>query len=199
MLCGTRLIYEQEGGVEMEEVISISGLSRNQLIEELMTDYGQEVLQLVYTYVHDVALAEDITQEIFIKCYKALSTYQGNASLRTWLWRIAINHSKDYLKSWYKKNVDVTETNVLAQTLETGDLLEQVVKKSEDEALFDLVMALPIKYRELIYFYYFEEYSVQEIACLLSLNKNTVKTRLRKARSLLQKTLGGNPFDGITF
>ncbi|MGE7113792.1 sigma-70 family RNA polymerase sigma factor [Lysinibacillus sp. NPDC047702] len=169
----------------MEEVISISGLSRNQLIEELMTDYGQEVLQLVYTYVHDVALAEDLTQEIFIKCYKALSTYQGNASLKTWLWRIAINHTKDYLKSWYKKNVYVTETNVLAQTLETGDLLEQVVKNSEEEALFDLVMALPVKYRELIYFYYFEEYSVQEIACLLALNKNTVKTRLRKARSLL--------------
>lgn len=88
---------------------------------------------------------------------------------------------------------------MLAEALETGDLLEQVVKNSEDEALFDLVMALPVKYREVIYFYYFEDYSIQEIASLLSLNNNTVKTRLRKARSLLQKALGGNPFDGNTF
>ncbi|MDM5248366.1 sigma-70 family RNA polymerase sigma factor [Lysinibacillus sp. G4S2] len=183
----------------MEETMQVSGLSRDQVIEELMTDYGQEVLQLVYTYVHDAALAEDLTQEIFIKCYKALSSYQGKSSLKTWLWRIAINHSKDYIKSWYKKNVDVIETNVLAETLETGDLLEQVVQHSEDDALFDLVMALPVKYRELIYFYYFEEYSIQEIASILSLNKNTVKTRLRKARALLQKALGGNPFDGNTF
>lgn len=183
----------------MEETIQISALSRNQVIEELMTDYGQEVLQLVYTYVHDAALAEDLTQEIFIKCYKALPSYRGNASMKTWLWRIAINHSKDYLKSWYKKNVDVTETNVLAETLETDNLLEQVVQNSEDEALFDLVIALPVKYREVIYLYYFEEYSVQEIASILSMNKNTVKTRLHKARTLLQKALGGNPFDGNTF
>ncbi|MGE7998130.1 sigma-70 family RNA polymerase sigma factor [Lysinibacillus sp. NPDC093190] len=120
----------------MEETITASGLSRDQVIEELMTDYGQTVLQLVYTYVHDTALAEDLTQEVFIKCYKALSTYQGHASLKTWLWRIAINHLKDYIKSWYKKNVDVTETNVLAEALETGDLLEQVVKNSEGLYIF---------------------------------------------------------------
>lgn len=184
---------------DMEETITSSGLSRDQVIEELMTDYGQSILQLVFTYVHDTALAEDLTQEVFIKCYKALSTYQGHASLKTWLWRIAINHSKDYIKSWYKKNVDVIETNVLEETLETSDLLEQVVKNSEEEALFDLVMALPVKYRELIYFYYFEDYSIREIASILSLKNNTVKTRLRKARSLLQKALGGNPFDGNTF
>lgn len=183
----------------MEETITASSLSRDQVVEELMTNYGQEVLQLVYTYVHDAPLAEDLTQEIFIKCYKALSTYQGHSSLKTWLWRIAINHSKDYIKSWYKKNVDVTETKVLAEALETGDLLEQVVQNSEDEALFDIVMTLPVKYRELIYFYYFEDYSIQEIANILSLNNNTVKTRLRKASSLLQKALGGNPFDGNTF
>lgn len=50
----------------MEETITASGLSRDQVIEELMTDYGQAILQLVYTYVHDTALAEDLTQEIFI-------------------------------------------------------------------------------------------------------------------------------------
>ena len=70
---------------------------KEDLIDEIMNKYGQEVLQLVYSYVNNKEVAEDVTQDIFVKCYKSLHTYK-EFELKTWLWRIAINHCKDYLK-----------------------------------------------------------------------------------------------------
>ena len=79
------------------------------LIDEIMNKYGQEILQLVYSYVNNKEVAEDLAQDIFVKCYKSLHTYKGKSKLRTWLWRIAINHCKDYIKSWYRTKVIVTD------------------------------------------------------------------------------------------
>lgn len=76
-----------------------ANLSNEMIIDELMQQYGEEILKLVMQYVHNHSVAEDLTQEIFVKCYKALPSFQYGSSLKTWLWRIAINHSKDYLKS----------------------------------------------------------------------------------------------------
>jgi RNA polymerase sigma-70 factor (ECF subfamily) len=159
------------------------------LVDEIMNRYGQEILQLVYSYVKNKGLAEDLTQDIFIKCYKALHTYSGKSKLRTWLWRIAINHCKDYLKSWYNKNVIITDeepTNSLAKK----EMVEQIViQKEEDDQLISAVMMLPIKYREVIYLFYYEELPIKEIALLTEVGDNTVKTRLKRAKELLKERL----------
>ncbi|GKV57725.1 RNA polymerase subunit sigma [Sporosarcina sp. NCCP-2222] len=163
--------------------------SYDTIIDELMTDYGQDILQLVMQYVHNLSIAEDLTQEIFVKCYKALPTFQFNSSMKTWLWRIAINHTKDYLKSWYAKNVVATREDLFAQ-VKSGDCIEQqVMQRQQDDELVRAVFALPIKYREVIYLYYYEEQSMKEMADVLQLNESTVKTRLRKAKQLLKKRL----------
>ena len=96
-----------EGGNAVDEltVEAFEIEDKEGLIDEIMNKYGQEVLQLVYSYVNNKEVAEDLTQDIFVKCYKFLHTYKGNSNLKTWLWRIAINHCKDYLKSWYNKKL----------------------------------------------------------------------------------------------
>ncbi len=159
------------------------------IVDELMNDYGQDVLQLVMQYVHNLAVAEDLTQEIFVKCYRALPTFQFNSSIKTWLWRIAINHTKDYLKSWYAKNVQVTEADRFPQ-VKSGECVEkQVIQQQEDDELARAVFALPVKYREVIYLCYYEEQSMKKMAEVLQLNESTVKTRLRKAKQLLENRL----------
>lgn len=165
---------------------------QEELLEQLMTDYGQDILQLVYTYVHDNALAEDLTQEIFIKCYRALSNYKGQATLKTWLWRIAINHTKDYLKSWHTRHMTVAKEQQFEHLTDNASV-EQIIEQQESQqTVIDAVMKLPIKYRELVYLHYFEEYSLQETAQILKINRNTLKTRLRKARMLLSEQLEGS-------
>ena len=117
---------------------------------EIIDKYGQDILKLVCSYVNNKALAEDLTQDIFVKCYKALPAYKQQSSVKTWLWRIAINHCKDYLKSWYNKNVvEMQNEGVFCSN---GEMIEDAIIQQEEEAqLAAAVMKLPIKYREVIY------------------------------------------------
>ncbi|OFD46051.1 RNA polymerase subunit sigma [Bacillus mycoides] len=162
---------------------------KEDLIDEIMNKYGQEVLQLVYSYVNNKEVAEDLTQDIFVKCYKSLHTYKGNSNLKTWLWRIAINHCKDYIKSWYNKKVIVTEDEFTYIGSQKESAEQTVIQNAEDRRLASAVMNLPIKYREVIYLFYYEELSIKEIAIVIEVKENTIKTRLKKAKELLKKGL----------
>ncbi|MGE6599501.1 sigma-70 family RNA polymerase sigma factor [Bacillus proteolyticus] len=162
---------------------------KEDLIDEIMNKYGQEVLQLVYSYVNNKEVAEDLTQDIFVKCYKSLHTYKGNSNLKTWLWRIAVNHCKDYLKSWYNKKVIVTEGDFTYIGSQKESVEQTVIQNAEDSRLASAVMNLPIKYREVIYLFYYEELSIKEIATVIEVKGNTIKTRLKKAKELLKKGL----------
>ncbi|PGB02311.1 sigma-70 family RNA polymerase sigma factor [Bacillus toyonensis] len=162
---------------------------KEDLIDEIMNKYGQEVLQLVYSYVNNKEVAEDLTQDIFVKCYKSLHTYKGNSNLKTWLWRIAINHCKDYIKSWYNKKVIVTEGEFTYIGSQKESVEQTVIQNAEDRRLASAVMNLPIKYREVICLFYYEELSIKEIAIVIEVKENTIKTRLKKAKELLKKGL----------
>lgn len=161
------------------------------IIDEVMEEYGQEILQLVYSYVKNKVVAEDLTQEIFIKCYKSLHTYKQKSKFRTWLWRIAINHCKDYLKSWYSKNVFLAKEEAVMMGSSKEALEESIIQKDEDSELAAAVMELPVNYREVIFLYYFEELPIREISLTLGKNENTVKTRLKRAKELLKERLEG--------
>lgn len=161
----------------------------DELIDEIMKRHGSEILKLVFSYVNNKTIAEDLTQDIFVKCYKSIHTYNRKAKFRTWLWRIAINHCKDYLKSWYNKNVVVIE-NTASSTWTEKDLVEKVViQKDDDIHLVNTVMDLPIKYREVIYLYYFEGLTIKEISLLLDVKGNTVKSRMKRAKEILKERL----------
>lgn len=177
----------------MEELLTntIEIEDKDALIDELMERYGQDILRLVYSYVNNSQMAEDLTQDIFVKCYKSLHTYSGKSKLRTWLWRIAINHCKDYLKSWYNRNVLVTEEEPTNYRTAKEMIEDAVIQKEEDDQLIAAIMTLPIKYREVIYLFYYEELLIKEIAVLTEVSANTVKTRLRRAKELLKERLEG--------
>ena len=157
------------------------------LLDEIMSIYGQDILQLVYSYVKETATAEDLTQEIFIKCYKALPGYNQQSNLRTWLWKIAINHCKDYRKSWYFRKVSAAEEE--QEWVSANNVENEIVQQDEERQLADAVMALPIQYRELIYLHYFQEMKLKEISEVTGVKIGTVKTRIRQAKKRLKTYL----------
>ncbi|MCM3693628.1 sigma-70 family RNA polymerase sigma factor [Neobacillus niacini] len=175
----------------MEELIIDGFLSEDKelLMDEIMNQYGQEILQLTYSYVNNKAIAEDLTQDIFVKCYKSLHTYSGKSKLRTWLWRIAINHCKDFHRSWYNKNVIIAGEEMPSNGSKKELVEQTVIQKEEDDELISAIMTLSIKYREVIYLFYYEEMSLKEIAVVTETGINTVKTRLRRAKELLKERL----------
>lgn len=162
---------------------------REEIIDKIMELYGQDILQLVFSYVKNKEVAEDLTQEIFIKCYKNLHQYNHKSKLKTWLWRIAVNHCKDHLRSWHSKNMIVAEEKAKSAASLKEDVENEVIQKVDDEKLVLAVMNLPDIYREVIYLYFFEDLAIKEIYHVLNVNQNTVKTRLKRAKELLKESL----------
>lgn len=162
---------------------------KEEMLDEIMDTYGQMIQQLAYTYVKDKSIAEDLTQDIFIKVYKKLEQYDGRASIKTWIYQIAINHCKDYLKSWYHRKVMLTEKMSEMIASKRDNIEQQIIEKNEEKQLVNAVLQLPVKYREVVFLYYFEELSIHEMSETLTTNANTLKTRLKRARQLLKQKL----------
>jgi RNA polymerase sigma-70 factor, ECF subfamily len=174
------------GNQGLKENVSISGMSNDEAIVFLMKTYGEEIKRLVYTFVKNWQSAEDITQDVFVTLYTKLGTFRGDSAVRSWIYSIAINRSKDFLKSWSYRKLAFTDkfsNNPKDSALSAED---GVISDSEDQLLYQAVLSLSIKYREIILLHYYKDFSIREICELLSMNESTVKTRLSRARKLLQ-------------
>lgn len=163
----------------------IEHLSIEERLVWLMEEYGDMVIRLAFTYVKQKQLAEDISQEVFISCYKNIDKFQNKATYKTWIYRITVNKCKDVLRSWSFKNLFYNHfiSSLLMKGLSTET---KMIAKEEKGIIFEKVLTLPIKLREVIILHYYEDLSINEIAELISLNSNTVKTRLYRGRSLLK-------------
>ncbi|MDD5934124.1 MAG: sigma-70 family RNA polymerase sigma factor [Clostridiales bacterium] len=132
--------------------------------------------------------AEDITQEVFMKVIEHHMTFESYEHEKAWLIRVTINLCKSYFKTaWFRKTTELTEDvateDYISLTVEQQDLLQQL-------------NYLKVEDRNIIYLYYYEEYSIYEIGEILGMNKNTVSTRLRRAKSKLKGLMEGDELNG---
>ncbi|MEO4051865.1 sigma-70 family RNA polymerase sigma factor [Solibacillus sp. CAU 1738] len=161
---------------------------RDRLLTEAMDTYSAYLLQLIYTYVRDWQTAEDLTQETFIRYYRSLAKFRGDASVKTFIYRIAVNVCHDYLASWKNKKIYVSE--LFQKLLKTNATPEtELVHKDEQQQLVSAIEHLPTKYKDPLVLFHFAELSLEEVSQVLALPLNTVKTRLRRARQMLGVTL----------
>ena len=159
------------------------------LLEKIMIEYGNELVRLAFSYVKDVETAKDLVQNTFIKCYKNIDSFRFDAQIKTWLYRITINECKDYLKSWNYKMVQVKSfINETAKSI-LPSTEKKVIDKYNNDEIKDTIYSLPKVYREVVYLYYYDSLSTEEIANVLDISVNTVKTRLRRAKQRLESML----------
>ncbi|MFC4356299.1 sigma-70 family RNA polymerase sigma factor [Chryseomicrobium palamuruense] len=153
--------------------------------EKIIDTYGEALMQLAYTYVKNKQQAEDIVQDVFVKAFEKRQDFRGDASYQTYLYRMTVNRCHDHFRSWSFRNLFFSDKFVEGR--QTGLSVEgEVIYNSLSNALGQEIMDLPIKYREVIVFFYFKEYSAQQIAEILGVSINTVKTRLRRAKEQLK-------------
>ncbi|TYO68601.1 sigma-70 family RNA polymerase sigma factor [Rossellomorea marisflavi] len=161
--------------------------SKEQLLEELMCSLGDQVLYTALSYVKNYQVAEDIAQEVFVKVYQKLDEFRGESSIKTWVIRITINHSKDYLRSWYyRKTLLSNKIGLFAKGTEETPEFEYILKE-ESDALTKGLFSLPLKFREVLFLYFYEELTLKEISEVLNQNISTTKSRFYKAKDLLNK------------
>ena len=100
---------ENERMADIPNSEPINHLNREEKLKWLMNAYGNDVIRIAYTYLKQKQMAEDVAQEVFIKCFEKMDSFRNESSYKTWLIRITVNHCKDVLKSWTFKNLYFTD------------------------------------------------------------------------------------------
>ena len=160
----------------------------NLKFEELYSDFETPVYNFILRMARNDQLAQDLTQDIFVKIYQNLATFRGEAKLSTWIYQIANNTYLDYLRasSFKKQNrTDILEDEEELQVEEIDKILsidEQLIKAEENDCVHEYVNKLPEDYRTVIFLHDLQGLKNREIAEVLGSSIDTVKIRLHRAR-----------------
>ena len=149
--------------------------SNPEYIAYIFDKYRDTVYRLAFSRVKNVADAEDIFQQVFLKLIKNINKLENEEHIKHWLIRVTINLSKSHFSSVWHKNREALDENIPSEIESCETLMS--------------VMSLPKKYRTVIHLHYYEGYSCEEIAELLGVSNGTVRTRLFRARAALKESL----------
>ena len=161
---------------------------RDEAIALLLPAFRRKVFGLAYSFLRDREAAEDVTQDVFIKVWRALPGFDGRASLSTWIYAIARNASLSALRA-RRSQSSLSDPDVMdaVDAIDTAAPAESIVERA---ALLRLVDQLPRKQRQVIVLFYMEEQSHEEVATMLAMPVGTVKTLLHRARARLSAAAG---------
>ena len=147
--------------------------------EEAFTKYADRMLAAAFAVCRNRMDADDAVQDTLIKYHSLRKDFEDENHLKAWLLRVVINRAKDMSASFWRRNKVPWEDY----------MTELAFEAPEDSRLFEAVMRLPDKYRTVIHLFYYEDYSIQEIAAILKSREGTVKSQLSRGRELLKTML----------
>ena len=154
----------------------------NNDLDTLFHTYGDMVYRLALVRTRSVADAEDVVQEVFLRCLKSRPEFLSAEHQKAWLIKVAVNCSKSLTGNAFRRHIVPEEA--------AGQLAAE--DEPTDPTVYDAVMQLPEKYRTAIHLYYYEDYAVKEIAQMMRTSESTVKSWLHRARGMLKEELGGD-------
>jgi RNA polymerase sigma-70 factor (ECF subfamily) len=169
--------------------------------DTLVTRYSGDIYALLFRLTQDVEDARDLTQETFLRALKAVKNFRGEADLKTWLYRIAINESRNRFRWWKRRNRDST-VSLDAESSSENSAYEKISGNSENPeaetlrrerqtALQSALGRLSVNFREAIVLRDIEGLSYEEVAAALETNVGTIKSRIARGREELRKMLEG--------
>jgi RNA polymerase sigma-70 factor (ECF subfamily) len=156
-----------------------------QAIEVFVDENQQRVFTICYAYLQNIQDAEDVTQEVFIKAFEKIGQYKGDAKLSTWLIRIAINLSLNYLRDNKKRLQQVDLTSLQLMSDNNHPLMKKEIKLAVRNAIYNL----PEKQREVFILSFYLQLSYTEIAETTSYSISSIESLLFRARQNLRANL----------
>lgn len=147
-------------------------------IENVIEKYADMIYRIALTRCGTIENAEDVFQDVFLIYSKKMPKFKNEEHEKAWFIRVTINLSKNMKNINWNKKVIFLDENIVFET-------------KEEQDVFSIVCELPENYKTVIYLYYYEEYKVKEIATIMQINENTIKTWLSRAREILKNKIEG--------
>ena len=188
--------WEEKNKLSDQSLISLIKNGDKEAFNILVKRYEKKVLNILYLQLGNIPDLEDLAQEVFIKVFKNLNRFRGEAKFSTWIYRITINVAHDYkrkLKEGYSLDEPIGEDeedtfeNIISSDGE--DPLSFVEREDIREKLRKLINELPKEYQEVLILREYEGLSYEEISEILRCPIGTVESRLHRARKELKEKL----------
>ncbi|HEV8587412.1 MAG TPA: sigma-70 family RNA polymerase sigma factor [Pyrinomonadaceae bacterium] len=172
--------------------------------EQLVVERTGDIYALLFRLTSDPEEARDLTQETFLRAFQAIEKFRGDADLKTWLYRIAINQARNRWRWWRRRRRDATVSldatvgereQIVAARLEDTNAAnpeQETLAHERENQLRDALRGLRGAYREAVVLRDIEGLSYEEIAAALQINIGTVKSRLARGRLELRRKLDGS-------
>jgi len=171
--------------------------------EELVTERSGEIYGLLFRLTENSEEARDLTQETFLRAFQSIGGFRGEADLRTWIYRIAINQARNRWRWWRRRRRDSTVSLDATQGQSDQTLIETLAESSENPeqqtlaherelALRSALQKVGRAYRETVILRDIEGFTYEEIATTLGISVGTVKSRLARGRQELRRKLEGS-------
>jgi RNA polymerase sigma-70 factor (ECF subfamily) len=178
-----------KGVRKIEMPVQAAIVSREEKLKRLVDLYGTSLLRTCYAVLKDISLAEDATQETFMKAYKNIDRFvpQENWSEKAWLMRIAMNTCRDYRRGAWFRHVD--------RRFNAEKVLETQQPEPDQDSLVDDILSLPAQHREILFLHYYQDLDVKEISKILDVREDAIYKRLERARQKLRVQLERRDLD----
>ena len=172
--------------------------------EQLVAEHTSDVYALLYRLTSDAEEARDLTQETFLRAFQSISRFRGDANLKTWIYRIAVNQARNRWRWWRRRKRDVTvsldatddrHAQPLAATLRNDDAIDpeqETLAKEREGQLREALLGLRRSYREAVILRDVEGFSYEEVADTLQISIGTVKSRISRGRLEMRRKLEGS-------
>ncbi|MBM3848214.1 MAG: sigma-70 family RNA polymerase sigma factor [Verrucomicrobia bacterium] len=151
---------------------------------QIYEEHGRQVYYVALRMLSDPTQAEDATHDVFVKVFRNLDRFRGESCIRTWLYRITMNHCQNMLKSWQHRHIHPSSDDALWEVQEGPDESPlEVLETTELGARIQKTLdALPLEYRKLLLLVADEELSYEKIAQITEQSTDAVRGKLHRAR-----------------
>jgi RNA polymerase sigma-70 factor (ECF subfamily) len=165
--------------------------------QDIFKSHQEKVLNLCYRFVHNRQDAKDVSQEVFVQVYQSLDRFRGDAQMSTWIYRIAVSKSLDFLRKKKRKKRFAVVKRLFNESNDQQEIdvpdsntpLSDLEKKDRDNILRWAVDALPENQRIAISLHKYEAFSYQQVADIMNVSLSAVESLIHRAKKNLQKKL----------
>ena len=149
--------------------------------ERILRLYSNDIYRIALLKLKNVSEAEDVFQNVFIKLYTCDNSFESDKHIKAWLLKVTVNECINILKSsWNSKVLESINDNSSYDSSTS-------VTANDNTEVWNVVAALPQKYQDVIFLFYHEQYSTEEISQILDISAPNVRTRLKRAREILRR------------